>query len=222
MLLSTNLFAHILSRPGAAAFTGAPGEVIARFRDDVNEVSTYVSIIRLLSGVGELLTTTVILALMLRINAFVTVAAALLSRWCCWPGAPGSASTGTGSSRAATGRVTGALGEAFAMVQAIKLAGAEERVTDHLSRLGDRRRSETVKDTLFSELLRSIFFNTANLEPAWYCFWLPVQCGPDTSLWATSLSLPPIWAGSPCSRAWWATCWPVTSRRASRLGACRP
>jgi ATP-binding cassette subfamily B protein len=164
-LLSRNLFAHILSRPGASALDGTPGEAISRFRDDVDEVSTFLSIMQLLSGIGECLTVTVIIGLMLRVNAFVTVAAVLpllvvvlLAR-----AAGKRINRYRTRSRDAAGKVTSALAEIFGMVQAVKLAGAERQVTEHLHTLGERRRAETVKDTLFSELLRSIFFNTANL-----------------------------------------------------------
>jgi ATP-binding cassette subfamily B protein len=164
-LLSQNMFAHILSRPGAAALPGSPGDVISRFRDDVDEVSTFVSTIRLLSVAGECLTFAVTLLLLLRVNAFVTGAAVLpllgvvlLAR-----AAGKRINRYRDRSREEAGRVTGALGEIFGMVPAIRLAGAERHVADHVRQLGDRRRLETVRDSLFSELLRSIFFNTANL-----------------------------------------------------------
>lgn len=164
-LLSQNLFAQILRRPSARALTGTPGEAISRFRDDVDEVATFVSMIRLISVAGECLTVAVTLVLMLRINAFVTGAAAvpLLAVVLLARAAGRRIDAYRDRSRAATGQVTGALGEIFGMVQAIKLAGAEGMVTEHVRRLGDRRRQETVRDTLFSEVLRSVFFHTASL-----------------------------------------------------------
>ena len=164
-LLSKNILAHLLSRPGAAALPGSPGDAISRFRDDVDEVATFVSTIRLLSVAGECLTFAITLVLMLQVNAFVTGAAALpllgvvlLAR-----AAGRRINQYRDRSREATGRVTGALGEIFGMVTAIRLAGAEAHVAEHVRRLGDQRRVETVRDSLFSELLRSLFFNTANL-----------------------------------------------------------
>lgn len=164
-LLSKNLFGHLLTRPGARALATTPGEAISRFRDDVDEVSTFVSMMRLISVTGEALTVLVVLTLMLRINAFVAGAAVLplLAVVLLAQAATGRINRYRDRSRATTGRVTGALGEIFGMVQAIKLAGAEESVAEHVRRLGDSRRVETVRDSLFGEILRSVFFNTANL-----------------------------------------------------------
>lgn len=164
-LLSTNLFAQILSRPGAAALPGSPGEAISRFRDDVDEAATFVSLIRLIGLVGESITIAVVLVLMLRINAFVTLAAVapLLAVTLVAQAAGKRINRYREQARTATGRVTGALGELFGMVQAIQLAGAESQVAEQIRRLSDRRREATVRDSLFSEVMRSIFMNTANL-----------------------------------------------------------
>ena len=37
-LMRTNLFRHVLGRPGADALPGSPGEAISRFRGDVHEM----------------------------------------------------------------------------------------------------------------------------------------------------------------------------------------
>jgi ATP-binding cassette subfamily B protein len=65
--------------------------------------------------------------------------------------------------RKSTGGVTGFLGEMFGAVQAIKVATAETRVIEHFRSLNEARRAAGVRDRLFSEVLDSVFQNTANL-----------------------------------------------------------
>lgn len=164
-LLSRNLFAHILGRPGAAALDRSVGEAMICFRDDAEEVARFTSLIELLSVLGEVVAVVVTLVLMLRISVPVTVVPvlSLLGITLIARAAAKRLGEYRSRSRAATGKVTGALGEMLGMVQAVKLAGAEAAVTDHLRLLSDRRRQETVRDALFGELLRSIFLNTGNL-----------------------------------------------------------
>lgn len=66
-------------------------------------------------------------------------------------------------SRKATALFTEAIGEAFGSVQAIKVAGAEDGVTAHLRRLGDRRRDAMLKDKLLSQVLDSVFENASKV-----------------------------------------------------------
>jgi ATP-binding cassette subfamily B protein len=102
---------------------------------------------------------------MFHINAFVTVAAVLPLVAVVVVARAAGQRIGRyrDRSRAAAALVTGLLGEIFTMVPALKLAGAEANVAAQLRRLGDQRRIEAVRDGLFSELLRSVFLNTANL-----------------------------------------------------------
>jgi ATP-binding cassette subfamily B protein len=67
------------------------------------------------------------------------------------------------ASRQAAGKVTGFIGELYGAAQAIKVAGAEQNVIEKFSQINQERKEATVKDRLFSELLRSVFRNTANL-----------------------------------------------------------
>ena len=66
-------------------------------------------------------------------------------------------------SRAATARVTSAVGELMGAVQAIQVAGAEDAVVAHLRRLGSERRRAVLHDRLQSLGLDTIFASTANL-----------------------------------------------------------
>jgi ATP-binding cassette, subfamily B, bacterial len=63
----------------------------------------------------------------------------------------------------AIGGVTGLLGELFGAVLAVKVAGAEERIVERLKARGEVRRRATLRDLLFTQLLGSVSYNTANL-----------------------------------------------------------
>lgn len=164
-LLSRNLLDRILERPGAEPLPQAPGEVLSRFREDVDQVAGFPTLFQLFSGLGEAVTAVVAVSLMLSINAPVTLAAlvpllavVLVARM-----AGRQVERYRAANRAATGRVTGAITELFSMAQAIRLAGTEEAAAAHLDRLQDQRRSAVVRDRLFDEMLRSVYFHAGTL-----------------------------------------------------------
>jgi ATP-binding cassette subfamily B protein len=63
--------------------------------------------------------------------------------------------------RETSGRVSGFIAESFGGVQAIKVAGAEERMIAHFRGLNDARRKAGLIDRLFNELLESVFINAS-------------------------------------------------------------
>lgn len=67
------------------------------------------------------------------------------------------------ASRAATGDVTGFLGELFGAVQAVKVAGAEQRVLRRFDTLNEARLENTVRDQVFQASLGAMYWNTAQL-----------------------------------------------------------
>jgi ATP-binding cassette subfamily B protein len=161
-LLQRNLLARILARPGAQALPVSPGEALSTFRDDVNtmwgagwvfDVAGFA--VFALGGLAILLAIDqrVTLLVFLPIVAVIVLAHVARTRL----------RRLRERSRAATGRVTGALGEVFGAVQAIQVAGAETRVTDHLRRLGDARRRAMLGDRLLELGLDAAFANTASL-----------------------------------------------------------
>lgn len=66
-------------------------------------------------------------------------------------------------SRESTSRVSGALGEIFGAVQAIKVAGGESRVIGHLRTLSAARRYHALRERLFTELLNAISGNIGEI-----------------------------------------------------------
>ncbi len=70
------------------------------------------------------------------------------------------------ASRQSAQQVTGFLGELFTASQAVKVAGAEERMLRELKKRCDRRRQLTIRDRVFSEVLESGFENIVSIGTA--------------------------------------------------------
>ncbi|AZN39100.1 ABC transporter ATP-binding protein [Paenibacillus albus] len=163
MMLRRNLLQHVLKQPGARAIPVSPGEAISHFRDDVDQseeaaswsvdifgltcfaaVSSYI-----LVGIDLQMTLLVFLPLVI----VVSVAQLSTSRLQKYRAA----------SRESTSRVTGAISEMFSNVQAIQVAGAEERVIERFRQFNDDRRRTMLKDKMMGQMLDAVFSNTVNL-----------------------------------------------------------
>ncbi len=162
-LVRTNMLRWLLLGPGTHTLPGSTGEVVSRFRDDVNELLIFID--TWLDVTGHLLFAIAALAIMLTINWLITVVVFL-------PMVGIVAVTHVAStrirsyrqaSRVTTGRVTGYIGELFGAVQAIKVASAEGRAIAHFQELSAARRKAALKDHLLTALLDSFNVNTVNL-----------------------------------------------------------
>ncbi len=162
-LLRRNLLRVILNRPGARALPDTPGEALSRFRDDVDELLRLVEWV--VDGVGIItagvvgavvmfvIAPAVTAVVLLPLLAIVGVVAALRRRIL----------TYRRQVREATGVVTEFVGEIFGAVQAVKVAGAEEAVVQHLGTLNEVRRQAALRDSLLTELLDAVFRSTVNV-----------------------------------------------------------
>ncbi len=162
-LLRRNLFARILDRPGARSLPGSPGEAISRFHGDVDEVTGFLMQVVFMAAYTTF--AVIATAIMLRINPRITlvvflpmvvvvVAANLaMSRLQMYHRA----------NRQAAGEVSGFIGEMFDAAQAVQVATAEEWMVAHFRALNEARRLAALKDTLFNQLLRSLFGNAVSL-----------------------------------------------------------
>ena len=156
-MIRFHLLERILNRPGARPIQISSGEAINRFRDDASAIQSFYSSFYNLAAYTAFATIAVII--MLRINATLT---ALIFIPMCLVAflAERGRSRVEGlreSLRVAAEKVSGALGEMFGGVMAIKLAGAESRLIHHFDKINKSRRSAALKDSFFSELLRSVF-----------------------------------------------------------------
>lgn len=162
-LLRRNLFEHILDRPGAAALPESTGEAISRFGGDVDEAAGFLQEAMFLVGYG--LFSLAAIAVMMSINVPITlvvfvpllvvVVAVNLARQ--------RFTTYRRASRKATGILVDFIAEMFGAAQAVKVAGAEDRMIGHMDELNETRRKAALRDRLFHEIMHSVFYNAVNL-----------------------------------------------------------
>jgi ABC-type multidrug transport system fused ATPase/permease subunit len=162
-LLRRNMFAWLSGGKGSRNLRGSAGEAVSTFRDDVESVMEFMD--GWLDLFGEAVYTAIAIFIMVRIDPFITLVAAL-------PLVVVIASTNmlTGRlrhyrklNREATSRVTGFIGELFGAVQAVKVASAERHAIGHFTMLNERRRRSALLDNLLTQLLDSFNMNTASL-----------------------------------------------------------
>ncbi len=165
-LLRGNLLEQILRQPGARALPHSPGEAVSRFRDDVQSTQWFWSMSYNLLANGSF--ALVAFGLMLTISPLLTltlfgpliVVVWLLQRL-------RTRIEGLRKARQErVGEVTGLLGEIFGTVQAIKVAGAEERILAHFDQRNRARGEAAMKDYLFNRLLELFFQNIGDLGAA--------------------------------------------------------
>jgi ATP-binding cassette subfamily B protein len=162
-LLRKNLLKHILRRPGASALPDSAGEAISRFRGDVAEIPLFVIWINdILTG---LLIIAVSIGLMVSINPTITVLAVTPLLVVGFVANAASKRIGDfrKDSRQAAGKVTSYIGEIFGAVQAVKVATAEEDVINHFWALNEGRRKVALRESLFNQILDSIYRNMSTL-----------------------------------------------------------
>ena len=162
LLLQRNLVARILERPGAKALPGSVGEAISTLRDDTETMwgagwafDLLGFLIFALGGIAILLTVDAQVTLLVFIPIVLVIVLAHVVRT--------RLQQLRVKSRDATARVTGSMGEIFGAVQAIQVAGAEEKVIAHLRQLNQARQRAALRDRLLQLVLGAVFANTANL-----------------------------------------------------------
>lgn len=162
-LVQKNVFARILSLPGARALPASSGEAVNRLRDDVDENAW--AMVRVNDLVASFVFLCIALAIMMKINAFITLIICV----------PMMLIVGTvrvagqllkqrrSAARDATGDVTGFLGELFNSVQAVQVADATEPMLGQFERLNAVRLKAVVRDRLLDQGLQSVFANSATI-----------------------------------------------------------
>ena len=162
-LVQRNVFERILQLPAARAVPQSPGEAVSRFRDDTAVIGKYIA--WMADPIGQLLLTIVAVAILIRINPYLTLAVFLPVVLVL-----GLIEIGTTriqryrrAQQEAIGGVTDLLGEIFGAVNAVKVAGAEDRVVAHLRARNEVRRKATLAEVLLTQLLDSVTKNTTHL-----------------------------------------------------------
>lgn len=151
-----NVFASILSRPGAISTRLNTGETLSRFRDDLTLINTAFD--NSVDFVGPLITVIVGFLIALKIDSdlafvvfgpivFVVFLIRFMAKYI---------EQARREARDATEEVTSILGESFSAIQAIKAAGAERNLVAALEAPNVRRRDKMVKDSVLEAVANSL------------------------------------------------------------------
>lgn len=162
-LMHKNLLGRILQRPGAHALDESPGEAINRFNGDVNELPLFALWLNDLLALAVF--TAIAIVLMLRINtqialiSFLPMVAVIIVA----NRATHRIEEYRKATRKATGAVLGFINETFSSAQAVKVGTAEAHTIDYFRTINETRRKAALKDRLFTEILRSVFWNAGSV-----------------------------------------------------------
>ena len=162
-LLRHNLLKRILHHPAARALPTSSSEAMSRLRDDVEamphflswtidpvgQAAVLVTGISILASISPLITLAVILPLLATLFVFNQVQHRIQKT--------------QQANQEAVGAVTNILGEMFAAVQAVKIAGSEDAVIEHFKEVNEARRKATLSNVLLNRLLDTFSTNAANL-----------------------------------------------------------
>jgi len=162
--LSRAIVGHLLARPGARGLPYPIGDVVGRLTWDVAGIVGYLRFSVFVLGLVA--QAAVALGIMLSINATVTLAmvAPLIGGGLLINVASARLQRYRRASRDAAGDVSTFLREIFGAVQAIQVAGAQERVVAHFRQLNERRRAAALRDSLLSDVtLLAVMNNLAQV-----------------------------------------------------------
>jgi len=163
-LLRANLLASILRRAGDLPLPVSSGEALNRFRnnEDLGEITDFPTWFP--DQVGKWIAAAVAIVIMAQINLTITLVIFLpllliifISRLA-W----GKMLVFYHKTRVAADATAGFLGETFGAVQAVKVAGAEEDVLRHFSRLNAARRSVELRLQFYRGLLNVLNGSVVN------------------------------------------------------------
>jgi len=161
-LIRANLFERILERPGAQALPYSTGEAISRFRDDVDAIQEFMSAVYNAVAMGAFAAIAFVVMLSINVRMTLVVFVPMVFITALVNQARERIVAYRAASQAATGRITGALGEMFGAVSAIQAAQAEGRIIQRLTVLNRARQSAALRDSMFTEMLLSMIRNVTN------------------------------------------------------------
>jgi ATP-binding cassette, subfamily B, bacterial len=162
-LVQRNLLERILDLPAARAVPQSPGEAVSRLRDDVTAVTRFVA--WMADPIGQVALVVIAVAVLATVNPLLTLAVflPLAAVLVMIQLATERIQAYRRANQEAIGGVTDLLGEIFGAVNAVKVAGAEERVVEHLRARNEVRRKAALADVLFNQLLGSVSWNAGHL-----------------------------------------------------------
>jgi ATP-binding cassette subfamily B protein len=158
-LIRKNIFEHILSRPAVQAIRISAGEAIVSFREDANDLASFLAErLPFLIGFGAFAVIAVIVMIGINARVMLLVFPPLLCVIIVVKAVIHRLEKYRRASRKATGEVTGSIGEMFGSVEAVKAAGAEERLIRHFQELCEKRRKICLKDNFFGMFIGSFYW----------------------------------------------------------------
>lgn len=166
-LLCRNVLARIFQLPGARAVNVTPGEALNTLRDDTETIAYAPG-----ANLGAWLFTIVAIVILLRIDALITLLVLLpltlviiiAQAWM------KSMEKYREASRAATGQVTGMIGEVLGATQAIQVAGAEQHVIARFRQLSHHRLVQMLRERLQNDTITAVLGNTVGIGTALVLF----------------------------------------------------
>lgn len=159
----TNLIKYLLTAAGSRVLPGSPSEVVTHFRDDVDDIGKYIDVYIDFGGFS--LYALGSLAMLFAIDPLVALVTCVpfAVMWVVIRRLTPLIRRFRRAYREATEEVTGFIGEATAAVQAVKVSAKEEAMAGHFAALGEIRRKAAMRDTLFSEMVRTVSRNLVEI-----------------------------------------------------------
>ncbi|GCE15672.1 HlyB/MsbA family ABC transporter [Tengunoibacter tsumagoiensis] len=164
-LVRSNFFSALLKDPPVVENGEASGDLISRFEDDVTKATDDV-INEWYRLFGELVFAVIAVIIMIKINLLITLATVipLIALVAIIHRMRAHLEPYRQKTRETSSEALGFLGEIYSIVQAIKVASAEERMVQHLATLNEQRRRTMLKEEIVSNLLVSFSGNITNLS----------------------------------------------------------
>jgi len=161
-LLRRNLLECILNNPLIENKTSL-GESMNCFRDDIGEIEDVISFTSDIIGDGLFALGALIILLSINVKVTLFIFAPLVVVIILSQKAMKYISKYRTTAREATGDVSGAIGEIFNGIQAIKISGSEEYIIDNLNSLNEKRMKYMVRDKIFVNIMDAIYENAVTI-----------------------------------------------------------
>ena len=161
-LLRRNLLECIINNPLIENKTSL-GESMNCFRDDIGEIEDVISFTSDIIGDGLFALGALIILLTINVKVTLFIFAPLVVVIILSQKAMKYISKYRTTAREATGDVSGAIGEIFNGIQAIKISGSEEYIIDNLNSLNEKRMKYMVRDKIFVNIMDAIYENAVTI-----------------------------------------------------------
>jgi ATP-binding cassette subfamily B protein len=156
MFLRRNVLDYVMTAPGSRVLPESPSAAVSRFRDDVGEISQYAESWTEVGGLVGSGVAAIVLVFWIDPVIASIVCAPLLGITLLVRRVSPAIRTYRRRAREAGARVADFIGETCAAVQAVKVFGEEDSVTERFRRLSDERRARALADVLLTESIRTL------------------------------------------------------------------